>query len=1344
MKYFYQYLALFSLGLLLALSACTSFEVNSITITPPTGIIKVGQKLTITAIITLKNDDKDRILASVKDIIWTNTDESIAELSGVSEGIAEILEKRTGKVTITAEILGKKAGKVTIAAAYKANENAKASIEVTVLENGEVSSVEVKPLSNNIKVGETLQLTASVTGNNLSAGDKGVTWSSADGNVAKVDINGVVTGVGAGQTIVTATSDSDNTKSGTATVIVTNNKSVTSVIVAPTNAALKVGDTQAFTATVNGTNLDPADQTVTWSVADASIATVDQQGVVTGVTVTGGQTTVTATSNFDNSISGTATVLVTSNKIVTSVTVAPPTAAVKAGNTQTFTAAVNGANLDPADQTVTWSVTNASIATVDQQGVVTGVTGGQTTVTATSNFDNTKSHTAIVIVKSINSVIVDPTSVTMKVGDIQAFTTTVNGTNLDPADETVTWSVLDASIVTVDQQGVVTGVAGGETTVTATSDFDNSVLGTATVVVKSVSNVTLDLTNAVVKVGDTQAFTATVNGINLDPADQTVTWTTTDPNIATVDQQGIVTAVAGGQTTVTATAGFDSSTSGTATVVVKSVNSVLVDPTNVALKVGDTQAFAATVNGMNLDPVDEDVKWMVADESIATIDQQGVVTGLKEGATTIIATSDFDNTKSSTATIVVKSITNIAINPTNAVVKVGDTRTLTVTVDGKNLDPADKIIAWSVEDSSIATVDQQGVVTGVSGGQTKVIATSNFDSTKFGTVTIVVKSVNSVTVSPTNATLRLGDTQTFTAAINGTNLDLADQTVTWSVVNASIAIVDQQGVVTGVSGGQTTVTATSNFDNSVLGTATVVVKSVSNVTLDPTNAVVKVGDTQAFTATVNGINLDPADQTVTWTTTDPNIATVDQQGIVTAVAGGQTTVTATAGFDSSTSGTATVVVKSVNSVLVDPTNVALKVGDTQAFTATVNGTNLDPADQTVTWSVADASIATVDQQGVVTGVTVTGGQTTVTATSNFDNSISGTATVVVKSVNSVTVAPANAAVTIGNTQAFTATVTGTNLDPADEGVTWSIADTSIATVDTNGVVTGVAAGQTTVTATSNFDNSISGTAIVVVKSVTSVTVAPENAAVTIGNTQAFNATVTGTNLDPADEGVIWSIADTSIATVDTNGVVIGVDAGQTTVTATSDFDNSISGTATVTVNSNKSVTSVTVAPANAAVTIGNTQTFTATVTGTNLDPADEGVTWSIADTSIATVDTNGVVTGVDAGQTTVTATSDFDNSVSSTATVTVNSNKSVTSVDVQPEDPPFLFIGDTQTFTATVNGTNLDPADKTVTWSIADTSIATVDANGEVTAVGEGSTTVTATSDFDDTKFDSVTFFVGG
>jgi uncharacterized protein YjdB len=233
--------------------------------------------------------------------------------------------------------------------------------------------------------------------------------------------------------------------------------------------------------------------------------------------------------------------------------------------------------------------------------------------------------------------------------------------------------------------------------------------------------------------------------------------------------------------------------------------------------------------------------------------------------------------------------------------------------------------------------------------------------------------------------------------------------------------------------------------------------------------------------------------------------------------------------------------QAVTLVTVTPATADVQKGATQQFTATVTATG--GASEAVTWTVNSTAGSTV-----VNGLlTVAAGETattlTVTATSVFDNTKKGTATVTVKdepvtqAVTNVAVLPATADVQKGATQQFTATVTATG--GASEAVTWTVSSTAGSTV-VNGLLT-VAATETattlTVTATSVFDNTKKGTATVTVKDepvtqeVTGVAVSPATATVQKGATQQFTATVTATG--GASEAVTWTVSSTAGSAINT-------------------------------------------------------------------------------------------------------------------------------------------------------------------------------------------------------------------
>jgi uncharacterized protein YjdB len=251
-----------------------------------------------------------------------------------------------------------------------------------------VATVDVSPPSLSLIVGQTGTLVAQPRDKEGSAlAGRSMTWSSSDVNVATVSSIGGVTAVSAGTATITATSEG---KSGTATVTVAL-APVASVDVTPSSLSLVVKQTGTLVATPRdqaGNVL--AGRSVTWSSRDATVATVSSAGVVTGAAA--GTATITATSEGK---SGTATVNVALAPVA-SVDVTPSTLSVVVKQTGTLVATPRDqAGNALAGRSVTWSSSDATVASVSLAGVVTGAAVGTATITATSEG---KSGTAAVTV----------------------------------------------------------------------------------------------------------------------------------------------------------------------------------------------------------------------------------------------------------------------------------------------------------------------------------------------------------------------------------------------------------------------------------------------------------------------------------------------------------------------------------------------------------------------------------------------------------------------------------------------------------------------------------------------------------------------------------------------------------------------------------------------------------------------------------------------------------------------------------------------------------------------------------------------------------------------------------
>jgi trimeric autotransporter adhesin len=631
-------------------------------------------------------------------------------------------------------------------------------------------------------------------------------------------------------------------------------------------------------------------------------------------------------------------------------------------------------------------------------------------------------------------------------------------------------------------------------------------------------------------------------------------------------------------------------------------------------------------------------------------------------------------------------------------------------------------IFWASEDPGIAEVNSAGVVRGVSSGQTRVAA-SVLGVSGLVSVTVLPPSVNSVQITPEHLDLLEGATATLEAiALDRTGRPLPGGPVEWASSNPGVASVDGEGSVRAHAEGATTITATSQGHT---GTATVSVtrRAVATVEIFPSVATLVVGATQPFTAIprdAEGLALEGRE--VFWSTTNPGVATVTEAGVVHAVAPGAATITALV-EGRSASANVSVSVTPVSAVEVQPGAAEVVVGQTTQLEANAkaqDGSALP--DRVVTWTSSDPTIASVDLGGVVTANAI--GAATITAASEGR---AGTAFIAVRPVPVATVEvyPPSLSLTVGASQGLSVVLRAQNgSEITGRPVAWASADVAVATVSSAGMVTAVAPGTTTVSATSEGQ---SGSATVTVTNVpvASVSVSPESASLTVGGTRQFTATTRaqdGTVL--TGRTVTWSTGNASVATVNSStGLVTAVAPGSTSVTASSEGQ---SGSATVTVT-NVPVASVSVSPESASLTVGGTRQFTATTRaqdGTVL--TGRTVTWSTGNASVATVNSStGLVTAVAPGSTSVTATSEGQSGSASVTVVPVP----VASVDVSPETAT-VTVGGTAQFTATPRdqaGTAL--TGRSISWTTGNPLIATVDAEGRVTGLAPGSTSVTATSE---------------
>ena len=316
------------------------------------------------------------------------------------------------------------------------------------------------------------------------------------------------------------------------------------------------------------------------------------------------------------------------------------------GDTTSLNAKCYDKNNSENTSGVSWSGGNSSVAIITPDGTVTGIGAGTTTFTVTSNSGLTKSVSVTVNAPTQEPVEIslDASSLSMKVGEDKTLTAAVENAE----DASVTWTSDNEAVATV-ASGKVHAVGAGTTVIKAQSNADTSKTAGCTVTVTQNEEnitITLDATSLSMKEGEEKTITATVTGTS----DTSVTWSTSDSAVATIDSGGKIKALKKGEATITATSKASSGKTATCKVSVaaKDELKITLDATTLAMKVGEEKTLKESVTGTS----DTSVEWKSSDSAIVSVDK-GKVKALKKGEATITVTLKVDTTKTATCKVTV-------------------------------------------------------------------------------------------------------------------------------------------------------------------------------------------------------------------------------------------------------------------------------------------------------------------------------------------------------------------------------------------------------------------------------------------------------------------------------------------------------------------------------------------------------------------------------------------------------------------------------------------------------------------------------------------------------------------
>ena len=389
---------------------------------------------------------------------------------------------------------------------------------------------------------------------------------------------------------------------------------------------------------------------------------------------------------------------------------------------------------------ITWSSSDTNVATVDANGTVIAKSAGTAVITATTENGKTASCTVTVEKKliPITEVCLDKSSATLPEGETTALTATVLPENTTDS-KNVSWSSSNSEVAIVDANGTVTAKSAGTAIITATSENGKTASCAITVEKKLIPITEVSLSESAVGIieGNTHKLTATVLPENTTDS-KSVSWSSNNEAVATVSEDGTITAKSAGTAVITATSTNGKTAGCTVTVSKKEIPivDVALNRTSATITEGDILNLTATVLPENTTE-SKNIGWSSSNNDIATVDSTGKVTAKQAGTVVITATSSNGKTASCTITVEKKEIpiTEVVLNKTSAAVDEGETIKLIATVYPENTTNG-KSIKWNSNNNTVVTVDLMGNVTAKKAGTAIITATSENGVSASCTITV--------------------------------------------------------------------------------------------------------------------------------------------------------------------------------------------------------------------------------------------------------------------------------------------------------------------------------------------------------------------------------------------------------------------------------------------------------------------------------------------------------------------------------------------------------------------------------------------------------------------------------
>ena len=666
---------------------------HSITLNKTTLNLNKGKTSTLVATVSPSNTTN-------KNVTWKSSNTKVAKVDS------------RGKITAIG------VGSATITAITEdGNKKATCKVNVSVY----VNSVKLNKSTLSLLKGKSETLKATINPSNAT--NKNVTWKSSNTKVAKVDSKGKVTAVGSGSATITVTTI-EGKKTSSCKVTVKTPVLVSSIKLNKRSIKVIKGYSTDLKATINPSNA--TNKNVTWKSSNTKVAKVDSKGKVTAVGA--GSATITVTT-IDGKKRATCKVTVSNPILVKSVTLNRTSLTLIKGKSETLKATINPS--DATNKNVKWKSSNTNVVKVDSYGNVTAAESGSATITVTTADGKKTASCKVVVVIPVTGVTLNKKNIVLMKDDVIQLKATISPSNA--TNKNVTWKSSNTNVVKVDSYGNVTAVGDGIANITVKTK-DGSKIGTCKVTVNSsipVSDLVLEKSDLELKEGESELLKVNVYPSNA--TDKELKWESTDQNVATVDKNGKIFAKSKGISYIKVSTKDGSIVDRCYVEVTKPVVSVSINKKSLTLELNEYEYLEASINPV--DASNKDVIWSSSNEDVVQVSEYGLVRAISVG-NAVITAKTMDGGKIDTCNVnVLIPVSEIELNKKSIYLKEGESELLEANVYPSNA--TNKEIIWSSNNEKIATVDENGEITGRSEGKT-VISVITKDGEKIDTCEVEV------------------------------------------------------------------------------------------------------------------------------------------------------------------------------------------------------------------------------------------------------------------------------------------------------------------------------------------------------------------------------------------------------------------------------------------------------------------------------------------------------------------------------------------------------------------------------------------------------------------------------